>query len=277
MTLASFRRRVVLAAILALAVSSVAGSHLYSAPGRPLTETDLFRFVWIADPQISPDGSEVAFVRVTVNLKEDSYDTAIWIVPTSGTEAPRPLTAGPRDTSPRWSPDGRRLALLRAAEKDGKRQPPQIDLLEMDGGEARPITDLPKGCASPAWAPDGRTIAFSSTTLPKDLENETRGQRPGARAQEAEAPSPESGGKLPPHQSDVRIITRAVYRANGGGYLDPERHSHIWTVSVPASPGETAAPKRITSGNFDEQGVAWARDGSRLYFTSKQTDVYDVR
>src|SRR5512140_3504779 len=76
---------------------------------RNITEKDLFRFTWIADPQLAPDGSQVAFVRVTVADKKDDYDTAIWILPVKGGD-PRPLTAGPRDTSPQWSPDGTRLA-----------------------------------------------------------------------------------------------------------------------------------------------------------------------
>ncbi len=64
-----------------------------------MTEKDLFKFVWVADPQISPDGSQVAFVRVTVDEKKDQYDTTIWIAKTDGSEPPRALTGGTRDTS----------------------------------------------------------------------------------------------------------------------------------------------------------------------------------
>jgi dipeptidyl aminopeptidase/acylaminoacyl peptidase len=55
-----------------------------SAQKRNITEKDLFDFVWIGDPQVSPDGSHVAFVRVTVNEKKEGYDTSIWSVPTNG-------------------------------------------------------------------------------------------------------------------------------------------------------------------------------------------------
>src|SRR5881396_2202965 len=91
---------------------------MLAADKRAITEMDLFKFVWIADPQISPDGSRVVFVRVWVNQKADRYDTALWIVSTNG-GAPRQITAGPRDGSPRWSPDGRTLAFIRSPERDG--------------------------------------------------------------------------------------------------------------------------------------------------------------
>src|ERR1700720_436374 len=87
------------------------------AQKRSITEKDLFSFVWAGDPQISPDGSRVAFVRVTVNEKKDGYNTSIWSVPTAGGEEPHQLTKGEHDSSPRWSPDGKYLLFIRATEK----------------------------------------------------------------------------------------------------------------------------------------------------------------
>src|SRR5262245_57566229 len=80
-----------------------------AAQKRNITERDLFDFQWVGDPQISPDGSQVAFVKVTVNPARTNYDTSIWAVSTSGTDEPRRLTSGSRDTTPRWSPDGKYL------------------------------------------------------------------------------------------------------------------------------------------------------------------------
>src|SRR5512143_4078165 len=214
---------------------------------RMITEIDLFKFVWVADAQISPDGSRVAFVRVWVNQKADRYDTALWIVPTSGGPS-RQLTAGPRDANPRWSPDGKNLAFVRSAEKEGRPQPPQIYLLSLQGGEARPLTDLPRGAGGFEWSPDGKTIAFSSTDDGK---------------KEKEKPNPENAEpteKSPEHVSDVRVISKAVYRSNGGGYLNPKTHAHIWTISVPALSNDQPKPKQITRGNFDEGNLSWAPD-----------------
>jgi dipeptidyl aminopeptidase/acylaminoacyl peptidase len=232
-------------------------SAQFGAQKRLITETDLFKFVWIADPQISPDGSKVIFVRNWVNQKADRYDTALWVVPTGGGPA-RQLTAGPRDSSPRWSPDGRWIAFIRSAEKEGRPQPPQIYLLSFDGGEAQPLTEMTRGAAGIEWSPDGKTIAFASSEEMKK----------SAPAEGVEAK--EKQEKPPERVSDVRVITRAAYRSNGPGYLNPKFKSHIWTVSLPATAGEMPKPKQITKGNFDEGNATWSPDGSRLYFVANR-------
>jgi Tol biopolymer transport system component len=157
-------RRAILITTLTLAVSV----STVAQDKRLITVTDIMKFVWIAEGQISPNGSQVAFTRVTINEGKDDYDSALWIVPADGSSEPRSLTSGTRDSSPRWSPDGRTLAFVRSAEKDGKAQPPQIYTMQLDGGEARPITDLARGAGAPAWSPDGSRIAFSSSTRDDD-------------------------------------------------------------------------------------------------------------
>src|SRR3982751_6540905 len=113
-----------------------------AADKRNITEKDLFDFVWIGDHQISPDGSRVAFVRVTTNDKKEGYNTSIWLVETASNEPPHQLTNGIHDGSPRWSPDGKFLLFLRGSEKDGKPEPPQLTMLPMTGGDAFTFTDL---------------------------------------------------------------------------------------------------------------------------------------
>src|SRR5512141_268369 len=102
----------------------------FTADKRPITAKDLWAFTWIGDPQLSPDASRVAFVRVVVDKKHTGYETSIWSVSTKGGE-PQRLTSGIHDSQPRWSPDGMRLAFVRANERDGKPQPGQLYVLSM--------------------------------------------------------------------------------------------------------------------------------------------------
>jgi dipeptidyl aminopeptidase/acylaminoacyl peptidase len=242
---------------------SILAAALSGAERRLITETDLYGFQWIAGPRISPDGSRIVYTHVVVNAKHDGYETALWIIPSGGGTA-RQLTSGPHDSTPQWSPDGKMLAFVRATEKDGKPQPAQIYLLAMDGGEARALTDLVKGAAGPVWSPDGRTIAFSSTAAPGDFDKKKDGEE----------------------KSDVRVIVKAEYRANGAGYLEPDRPSHIWTVEVPKA-GNAEKARQVTMGEFSEGDVVWSRDGSQIYFTTRRvaepyyetphTDLYVVK
>src|SRR5436190_428245 len=144
------------------ALLSVVPIAAQAADKRGITEKDLCDVIWIGDPQISPDGSRVAFVRVSVNEKKIGYDTAIWTVSTTDKEPPHRLTNGPHDSSPRWSPDGKFLVFMRAAEKDGKPEPRQRAMLPMVGGDGCTLPDLPKGGGPPRWSAHGRTVAFSS-------------------------------------------------------------------------------------------------------------------
>ncbi|MEO6120478.1 MAG: S9 family peptidase [Terriglobales bacterium] len=236
---------------------------------RPITEKDIFHFQWIGDPQVAPDNSRVVFAKVVVSAKRDGYESSLWTVPVSGAEAPQRLTTGKRDASPRWSPDGRSIVFTRSVDKDGKPQPAQLYLLSMSGGEPLPLTDLPKGAGSPVWSPDGKHIAFTSTTAPEDL---TKAQRKEPKDCPPEAGTEASAKPCPEErESDVRVITRAVYRFNEQGYLDPKRPAHVWVVNIPAHTANTEdkpRPRQLTRGKFAESNIFWSVDGSRVYFTT---------
>lgn len=252
---------------------------------RNITEKDLWDFVWIGDPQVSPDGSRVAFVRITVNDKKEGYNTSVWSVPIDGGEPPRQLTKGDHDTSPRWSPDGKSLLFLRSTEKNGKPEPPQLAILPMAGGDSFVFTDLPRGAGSPVWAPDGRNIAFVSDTNSEDLAKQekkkteqatksgTATASPGSRSSDSAKPTADkSPTTTDEHESDVRVITRAVYRQDNEGYIDTKHPAHIWIVSAPRSVEEKLKPRQLTTGRFDEDNAIWSKDGSQIYFTSSRID-----
>ena len=250
------------AGLLVLVLLCQLGQAAQAQTKRSITDKDLFRFQWIGDPQVSPDGSRAVFVRVAVNEKKDNYDTALWMVSTSGSDAPVRLTAGKRDSQPRWSPDGKWVVFVRGSSeppKDGKPAASQLALLSLAGGEAWTITDVPHGASDPVWAPDSKQIAFLSDTNAEDI----------AKSKKKETPA------VPEHESDVKVITRAVYRFNGGGYIDFKHPGHIWIVDVPANSDAKTTPKQLTDGAFEEEGAVFTPDGKQiLYHTDRNPEWY---
>jgi dipeptidyl aminopeptidase/acylaminoacyl peptidase len=146
--------------------------------------------------------------------------------------------------------------------KDGHGEPPQIYLISTQGGEAVALTEVPQGAGSPVWSPDGRTLAFTSSANDKDLRKWKSEKGKDEKAKDEKKAEEE-------HESDVRVITRAIYRFNGGGYGDLTHPSHLWTVPVPAAGFlKLPEPKRLTSGEFDQGNPVWSPDGSTIYFAA---------
>jgi acylaminoacyl-peptidase len=199
-----------------------------------LTAMDEFQLQLPTDPQISPDGKRIAYVRRFADPMTDKRYSNLWIINTDGTDH-RPLTTGNRsDVSPRWSSDGLRLAYL--SDADGKQQ---IYIRWMDTGQTARI----------AWSPDGKMLSFSSLVL-------------GKGPHIADLPAPPSGAKWadPPAAYD-----RLVYRFNGAGYLKPG-FMQIFVVD-----SEGSAPRQVTNGNFPNGGnefgparASWTPDGKYL-------------
>lgn len=216
---------------------------------RKITIDDLLSVKWVSDPQISPDGTKVAYVLTTVNKETNTYGADLWIASLHG--EPRQFTNGThKDTSPRWSPDGRYIAFLsdRAVTGgDDKKKPKHIYLIPADGGEAVQLTSGNLRPAQLAWSPDGNGIAFIG--------------------------KPEREQK---DSSDVKVITRVRYKFDGEGPWDG-RYKHLFVLSLDISPTGIKAlpPRQLTNGDFDHANPAWSPDGRGIAFSSNRTPEGD--
>ena len=199
---------------------------------RSLTLDDIYRVPFVSSPQLSPDGARVAYVISVANVDSDSINSRIWTVTTGGDEEPRPLTAGPYDRTPRWSPEGRSLAFTSKRNGDSEAQ---IFLISASGGEARKLTDVELGVGAPVWSPEGAKLAFVGTV---DLDERGASQREHAPL----------------------VVRTADYKADGKGLVRGLR-SHLFILDV--ATGE-AAP--ITSGDYWVANPVWSPDSTRLAF-----------
>ncbi|TDE00044.1 serine hydrolase [Jiangella asiatica] len=214
---------------------------------RPLVEADVLDLRVPAEPALSPDGTRVAYTLRTCDAAADENRSALWLVTVEATDAPpRRLTNGHHDSAPAWSPDGTRLAFLRA---DGG--PVQLWVLPLAGGEPERVTDLPAGAGAPVWSPDSGRIAF---TAPVDT-LALPGEDDAARSRRSTAPI---------------VIDRTGFKADGAGLLRGIRQ-HVHVVDLDA--GTTT---RLTGGDWHAGGPAWSPDGTRLAFSAATAPDADL-
>ncbi len=177
---------------------------------------DVFALEYASDPQIRPDGAEIAYVRNTTDIMVDRERRTIWLVDRrSGAQTP--IAAGPGSAGhPRWSPDGTRLAYVYAAEGEQ----PQLYVRWMATGVAARLATLPQAPGDIAWSPDGKTIAFTMFT-------------PEPPAKLGSAPPKPEGAKW---ADPLEVITSVTYRFDNAGWLKPG-HDQIYVI-----PAEGRAP-----------------------------------
>ncbi len=234
-----------LAALLS-AAAVVAPVHAQNGGPSPLFEPgDLFQLEWVADPQISPDGSQIVYVRSFNDIMTDRSRSNLWIVDFDGSNH-RPLTSGNNNyASPRWSSDGGRLAYV--SSQDGSAQ---IYIRWMDTGETAKITNLTEDPSGLTWSPDGEWLALSMF-VPKP-----------ATPWVVDMPAQPEGAEW---GKPAIVIEEMKYRADGEGYLDPG-FSHLFVL-----PAEGGTPRQVTTGDFDHGGaVAWSPDSRSLVFSANR-------
>lgn len=240
----ALKSRMVLGALLLWSWPATLPAQISSRNAERLTLDLYLEWEQVADPQISPDGSQIVFTRRWVDKINDRWESSIWIMNADGSRQ-RKLVDG---SSPRWSPDGTRIAFLARGEPRGT----QIFVRWMDAeGAVTQITRVDHAPSGIAWSPDGKSIAF---TMLVEREPERWNIRLPAR--------PEGARWV----AEPKIVTWLDYRQDRVGYTD-EGYRHIFVV--PATGG---TPRQLTDGNWNHSDPEWTPDGTHILFSSLRTE-----
>ena len=249
------------ACAIALALTALSQAQA-QGPRARFTVEEMLKIQRVADPQLSPDGRWVAYQVTVPDLAANRSRTQIFLVAAAGGE-PRQLTSGnASSSSPRWSPDGRRIASTSGG---------QVWTMKPDGSDREQVTNISTGAADPVWSPDGRLIAFASDIYP-DCADDACNRR---RAEEEEK-----------NPVKAHVATDLLYRHwtdwKGG------RRTHVFVV-----PSSGGAPRDMTPGNWDappfslggptdyafspdSRELAFARNTDRFEATSTNSDIFVV-
>ncbi len=230
------------AALIMFTLAAPGVAQLVKPALKPL---DVFDLQWVSDPQISPDGRSIAYVRMSFDIKTDKARGVIWLVGIDGKHA-RPLSSAPTSSSPRWSLDGTRLAYL-GAGADGSTQ---LCVYWTDSGATAAISNFTESPNGLAWSPDGRLLAF---TMPVAAE------RKPLKADLPEAPKNAHWADPP------KLIDRMVFRIDGEGYV-PNVFTQAFIIGA-----DGGAPRQLTQGDFDTQGTpAFTFDGKSVLIAANR-------
>ena len=241
------------------ATATLAAVAADDGPSRLFQPKDVFALRSADDPRIRPDGAQIVYVRRAYDIMTDRAARSLWLVDVaSGLQTP--LVDGPSAGTPRWSPDGSRLAYVAAV--DGA---PQLYVRWMATGATAKVATLPQAPHDIVWSPDGRSLAFLMFS-------------PAEPASLGESVAKPDGAKW---ADPIKVIDQVTYRADDEGYLKPG-HDHIWVVTA-----DGGSPRQLTFGEFDDGGsLSFTPDGRFILFASNhdknwerqpaQADIYQV-
>ena len=209
---------------------------------------DVFDLEWVTDPQISPDGNHIVYVRNAMDIMKDGKKRRLWIVNTNNGEHQKLSSHDVNEGSPRWSPDGKRIAYVAGTDEGS-----EVFIYWVDTGTTARVSQLTSSPGSITWSPDGSHLAMTMFVSGKELSLVRPPKKP-AGAKWADPP---------------RVTTRLKHEADGSGYMRPG-HRHVFIM-----PADGGTPEQITDGDFNHGGIAWSADGTQIYFSSNRTEDWE--
>lgn len=229
--------------VLLIGVVFVGFSLAAEKPLKLLETETYFEMESVGAPQISPDGKFIIFTRGWVDKINDQSRSNVWIADIDGKRI-RELTHGNwRDSSPIWSPDGKKIAFL--SERD---QTTQIHVMWLDTGDVAQLTHIERAPGGLVWSPDGKWLAYTAFVPDeKPILNVKLPKRP-------------EGAKW---AAPAVLVDRLAWRSDGRGPL-PRGYTHIYVID--AELGGT--PRPITSGDYNHNDPHWSADGKTIFFSA---------
>ncbi len=216
---------------------------------RRFAPLDVFELEFASDPRISPDGERIVYVRNAMSVMRDRRTSRLWIVGADGTGHRKLTDAEQQESSPRWSPSGRRVAYVARTDEGA-----EIYVRWLATGQTARLTQLPETPRGISWSPDGGQLAFSMLVREKPPELAEMPPKPEG-AEWAEPP---------------RVITRLRHEADGVGYLEPG-YNQLFVL-----PAEGGTPRQVTAGEFHHRDApVWTPDGGSLIFSANRNPGWE--
>lgn len=217
---------------------------------KSFTSMDVFELQWVQDPQISPDGEHIVYVRRQMDKMKDRRTGRLWIMDVDGSNHQKLTGRDVSESSARWSPDGSRIAFTSSTEDDGS----EIYIYWIGSGALARITQLEASPSGISWSPDGQHLAFNMKVKK-------------ANPKLADSKQPPEGAEWAPNP---RVTMRLNYESDGSGYINPG-YTHIFTV-----PAKGGAPRQITEGDYHYSGdPVWSSDGGQLLFSANLNEDWE--
>jgi acylaminoacyl-peptidase len=210
---------------------------------------DIFDMEYVSNPQISPNGKQIIYVRNFKDVMTDKNLSNLWIINYDGSNH-RPLTTGNHnDSYPRWSHDGKKI-IFKSNREDDKSK---LYLMWVDSRDYFALTNTKHAPQNVSWSNDDSMLAFNMF-VPKKENNFIK------------MPAKPEGAKW---NAPPIYIDDLKYRSDGQGYLKPG-HSQLFTLPV-----QGGTPKQLTFSEFNHGAPIWAKDGQQLFFSANYHEEED--